>query len=91
MAACVRAIGGTPRIINTGNHLYPEILIWSKRNFEAINFLIKEIVFKKENKGNTIHYHIDERGEIWLNLDYTAKYPGGPFLSKKILGALTLY
>lgn len=91
MAACVRAIGGTPRIINTGNHLYPEILIGSKSDFEAVNFLIKEILFKKENNGKTIHYHIDERGEIWLNLDYTAKYPGGPFLSKEILGALTLY
>jgi hypothetical protein len=26
-----------------------------------------------------LHYHIDERNQIWLNLDYTAKYPGGPF------------
>jgi hypothetical protein len=25
-----------------------------------------------------------------LNMDYTAKYPGGPFMHEEILGALTL-
>jgi hypothetical protein len=24
-------------------------------------------------------------GQVWLNLDYTAKYPGGPFMSEEIL------
>lgn len=91
MSASVRAIGGTPRIINTGNHLYPEILIGSKSDFESIAYLIKEVLFKKESKNKKINYHIDENGKIWLNLDYTAKYPGGPFLSEEILGALTLY
>jgi energy-coupling factor transporter transmembrane protein EcfT len=91
MSACVRAIGGTPRIISTKNHLYPEILIGNKADFEKINFLIKEILFKNESKTKTIHYHIDEHNKIWLNLDYTAKYPGGPFMSKEILGELTLY
>ncbi len=43
-----------------------------------------------ESQNNTIHYHIDERGNIWLNLDYTAKYPGGPFMNEEILSALTL-
>jgi hypothetical protein len=91
MSACVRAVGGTPRIISTDDHLYPEMLIGTKKDFEAINYLIKEVLFKAESKGKEIHYHIDERGQIWLNLDYTAKYPGGPFMSEEILGALTLY
>ena len=91
MAACVRAIGGTPRIINTGNHLYPEILIGTKSDFESIHYLIKEVLFKKESNNKKINYHIDERGQIWLNLDYSGKYPGAPFLSEEILGALTLY
>jgi len=91
MAASVRAVGGTPRIISTDAHLYPEMLIGNSADFEDVNYLIKEILFKEESKGKEIHYHIDEHGQIWLNLDYTAKYPGGPFMSEEVLGALTLY
>ncbi len=90
MAASVRAIGGTPRLIHTGGHIYPEILIGNQRDMESINFLIKEILFKEESKDKQLHYHIDEREQVWLNLDYTAKYPGGPFMHEEILGALTL-
>ena len=90
MAASVRAIGGTPRLIHTGGHIYPEILIGNQRDMESINYLIKEILFKEESKGKQLHYHIDEREQVWLNLDYTAKYPGGPFMHEEILGALTL-
>ncbi|MFT3796313.1 transglutaminase [Flavobacterium sp.] len=91
MAACVKAIGGTPRLIHTGGHIYPEILIGDKSDLETINYLIKKVLFIKESKGKQIHYHIDEHGQVWLNLDYTATYPGGPFMSEEILGALTLY
>lgn len=90
MAAAIRAIGGTPRLIHTQAHIYPEMLIGSKSDLETVNFLIREVLFVNESKGKEIHYHIDERGQIWLNLDYTAKYPGGPFMSQEILGALTL-
>lgn len=90
MAACVKSIGGTPRLIHTGGHIYPEILIGDKSDLEAINYLIKKILFVEESKGMQLHYHIDERGQVWLNLDYTAKYPGGPFMREEILGALTL-
>jgi Ca2+/Na+ antiporter len=90
MAACVRAIGGTPRLIHTKGHIYPEILVGRKRDLETINYLVKKVLFVQESKGKEIHYHIDERGQVWLNLDYTAKYPGGPFMSEEILGALTL-
>lgn len=90
MAACVRAIGGTPRLIHTKGHIYPEILIGNMNDLETVNFLIKNKLFQKESDGKQLHYHIDERNQIWLNLDYTAKYPGGPFMSEEILGALTL-
>lgn len=90
MAACVKSIGGTPRLIHTGGHIYPEILIGNKIDLETINYLIKKVLFVEESKNKTIHYHIDERGQVWLNLDYTATYPGGPFMSEEILGALTL-
>lgn len=90
MAAAIRAIGGTPRLIHTQAHIYPEMLIGSKSDLETVIYLIKEVLFVEESKNQEIYYHIDERGQIWLNLDYTAKYPGGPFMSQEILGALTL-
>lgn len=90
MAASIRAIGGTPRIIHTGGHLYPEMLVGDMADLEEANYLIKEVLFPDESRGKEIHYHIDEHGQVWLNLDYTASYPGGPFMSEEILGALTL-
>lgn len=90
MAACIRSIGGIPRLIHTDGHIYPEILIGKQADLETINYLVKKVLFPEESKGNSLHYHIDERGNIWLNLDYTAKYPGGPFMNEEILSALTL-
>ncbi|RAR73892.1 transglutaminase [Flavobacterium aciduliphilum] len=90
MAASIRAIGGVPRLIHTQGHIYPELLIGSKSDMEMVTFLIKKELFPNESKGKVLYYHIDERGKIWLNLDYTAKYPGGPFLREEVLGALTL-
>ncbi|MFL9844437.1 transglutaminase [Flavobacterium rhizosphaerae] len=89
MAACIRAVGGTPRIIHTGGHLYPEMLVGDKADLEIANYLIKEQLFADESRGHEVHYHVDEYGQVWLNLDYTARYPGGPFMSEEILGALT--
>jgi hypothetical protein len=91
MAACIKAIGGTPRIIHTGGHLYPEMLIGTKADLETANYLIKEQLFVEESKNQEVHYHIDERGQVWLNLDYTARYPGGRFMREEILGELTFY
>lgn len=90
MAACIKAIGGSPRLIHTGGHIYPEMLIGTQANLETAVYLIKQVLFTKESKNKDIHYHIDERGNIWLNLDYTAAYPGGPFMKEEILGELTL-
>jgi hypothetical protein len=89
MAASIKAIGGTPRIIHTGGHLYPELLIGNNTDLETALYFIKEVLFIKESEYEQIHYHIDERGQIWLNLDYTATYPGGEFMREEILGALT--
>lgn len=90
MAACIKSIGGTTRLIHTKGHIYPELLIGTKKDLERINYAIKKVLFPIESKNKPINYHIDERENIWLNLDYTAKYPGGPFMNEEILGALTL-
>lgn len=90
MAACIKSIGGTTRLIHTKGHIYPELYIGNQKDLEKINYAIKKVLFPLESKNKVINYHIDERGNIWLNLDYTAKYPGGPFMNEEILGALTL-
>lgn len=90
MAACIKAIGGTPRLIHTNGHLYPELLIGTKKDFKAINHLVKRKLFSRESNHQRLKYHIDEYDQVWLNLDYTANYPGGPFMSESILGVLTL-
>lgn len=90
MVSCIKSIGGTTRLIHTKGHIYPELLIGNKKDLEHINYAIKKVLFPSESKNKPINYHIDERGNIWLNLDYTAKYPGGPFMNEEILGALTL-
>lgn len=90
MAAAVKSIGGIPRLIHTQGHIYPELYVGTQKDMDKVNFLIKKVLFPIESQHKSVHYHIDERGNIWLNLDYTAKYPGGPFMKEEILSALTL-
>jgi hypothetical protein len=78
MAAAIRAIENSQTY---SYNIYPEILIGTMKDLEA-NYLIKNVLFTKKVIENS--YTIDERGQIWLNLDYTAKYPGGPFMSEEI-------
>ena len=88
MAAAIKAIGGTPRLVYTKGHIYPEILVGSKKDFEVISSLIRRKLFAEEISGRTINYHKDESGDIWLNLDYTASYPGGKFMGSDVIEAL---
>ena len=90
MAASIMSIGGTIRLVHTTEHVYPEILIGDKDNLEDVNYIIKQVMFKKESEGKRLHYHIDNQKQIWLNLDYTARYPGGDFLGSDIIAILNL-
>lgn len=88
MVAAIKSIGGTARFISTTGHLYPEIMIGDKNDLEQLNYLIKKELFPIESNGQSLHYHTDDDGKIWLNLDYTAAYPGGRFFAEPILGIL---
>lgn len=90
MAACIKSIGGTSRLIHTNGHLYPELLIGSKKDLKTIKRLVKRKLFSEESYNKRLTYHIDDYDQVWLNMDYTAKYPGGPFMNETILGVLTL-
>jgi len=90
MAAAIMSIGGTMRLVHTTEHVYPEILIGDKDNLEDVNYIIKQVMFKAESDGKRLHYHIDNQKQIWLNLDYTARYPGGEFMTSQIIAILNL-
>lgn len=90
MCAAIKSIGGSMRLIHTGRHMYPELLIGTEKDLEAAIYLINKELFTDESKNKTIYFHRDENGKIWLNLDYTAHYPGGPFLGEEVLGVLNL-
>ena len=80
MVSALKAIGVHARMVLTEGHLYPELLCGDEKNFEKINTAIMNL-FSKEVKGN-IYYH-EENGQFWLNLDYSARHPGGPYVSDK--------
>jgi hypothetical protein len=88
MVAAIRSIGGTARFVATTGHLYPEMLIGDKFDIDKIDDLIKNVLFPIESKGQSLHYHTDPDGKIWLNLDYSAAYPGGRYYADPILGIL---
>lgn len=90
MAACIKAIGGTTRLVLTTKHLYPELFIGYKKDLEHVNYLVRKILFAKEAGKEALHYHIDEDGKIWINLDYTSNFPGGKFMAEEILGILNV-
>lgn len=90
MAAAIMSIGGTMRLVHTSEHVYPEILIGDQHNLEDVNYIIKQVMFKNESDGKRIHYHTDKQKQVWLNLDYTARYPGGEFMDEKITAILYL-
>jgi hypothetical protein len=85
MAAAIKSIGGTPRLVYTNGHIYPELLIGSKKDLDHMSKLIHEKLFPKESNHRTIHYHRDEDGNAWVNLDYTAGYPGGKFMGDEVI------
>jgi len=88
MVAAIKSIGGTARFVSTTGHLYPEMMIGDKYDLPKVEHLIKNVLFPIESKEQSLHYHTDKDGRIWLNLDYTAAYPGGRFYADPILGIL---
>ncbi len=80
MVSALKAIGVHSRMVLTEGHLYPELLCGDEKNFEKISAAILNL-FSREMRGN-IYYH-EQEGQYWLNLDYSARYPGGPYVSDK--------
>jgi transglutaminase-like putative cysteine protease len=86
MVSALNAIGVHARMVLTEGHLYPELFCGDEKNFEKVNTAIMSL-FSREVKGN-IYYH-EQNGEFWINLDYSAHHPGGPYVSEKAFAIIT--
>lgn len=91
MASCLNAVGGTVRLVRTSDHIYPELKFKNRTDFDNVCYLIRNDLFKKNiKKKNRINYHVGNDGSIWLNMDYTANYPGGNFHSGDVMAVLEI-
>jgi hypothetical protein len=81
MAAMIAAIGGSPRIIiawnNDVGHAYAEVFMGDEANLKEC----AKTIFDRYKIFDPIHYHKEASGDCWLNLDWSAKFPGGTFFS----------
>ena len=83
MASLIECIGGRTRIISATNgnsgHAYAEVHVGNqKKKQELIQFLNKRYGRFYKNKI-AVHFSLDDVGDYWLNLDWTAKHPGGKY------------
>jgi hypothetical protein len=90
MAACISSIGGTMRLVRTETHVYPELKIENKEDFNMVKSLICDKLFSKTARNKKIYYHEDGYGDLWINLDYTDHYPGAKFLTDEVLSVLEI-
>ncbi len=88
MASSIRAVGAEVRLIRTKAHIYPELLIGDAEVMDRMADLIRNKLFVQTAAGATLFHHTDTDGSIWLNLDYTKKYPGGELMDEQIVGIL---
>ncbi|RYG03687.1 MAG: transglutaminase family protein [Chitinophagaceae bacterium] len=79
MVSCLKAIGGHVRMVLTEGHLYPEMLCGDKKSFDRMQ---QAIVYLFGNEAIDNMYYHEQNGQYWINLDYSAKYPGGPYVSE---------
>lgn len=78
MVSAMRSIGAKTRMIVTQGHVYPELYCGDKAEFEKMKQAVLHLFADQISKG--LHYR-EFNGEYWMNLDYTARHPGGPYLN----------
>lgn len=85
MASCMRAIGGMTRIVIIKGHAYPELYCGDKKDFEEMKSAVVQLF--NDPPVTQIYFH-EYEGEYWINLDYSALYPGGPYLNNDVLAVV---
>ncbi|MDX5438415.1 MAG: transglutaminase [Pontibacter sp.] len=87
MASSVMAIGGEARVVISPNHMYTEVKLGHVDDLDKISYAVRTL-FPDEVAGGKIHFH--ETGEdLWINFDYTAAYPCGPFLEPELYSVIS--
>ena len=81
MASCLMSIGAQCRLVIVDNHMYPEMYAGDKKHFEFLQQAIIQMF--SDEIIDRIYYH-EHDGNYWINLDYTAHHPGGPYLNDNI-------
>ena len=78
-AALIRAIGGSTRFVvaarGSQRHAYAEVFL---SDSESHAQRLASYIYRRY-RINWVNWEVDEDGKIWLNLDWQACYPGGPF------------
>lgn len=85
MASCMRSIGGMTRIVIIKGHAYPELFCGDKKDFEEMKSAIVQLF--NDPPVKQIYFH-EYDGQYWINLDYTAMHPGGPYLNNEVLAVI---
>ncbi len=80
MISALNAIGAKTRMVLTEDHVYPELYCGNKDQFLKTQAAIIEL-FPQEHINGL--FYREENGAFWLNLDYSARHPGGPYVSNK--------
>jgi hypothetical protein len=87
MASALASIGAKCRLVMVEGHMYPELYAGNKDEFEIYQQAIIQL-FKTQNIDK-IYYH-EHEGEYWINLDYTARHPGGPYMNNKVISIIDI-
>lgn len=80
MISALGAIGAKTRMVLTENHVYPELYCANKTEFLQLKSAIMELFQKDRPQGL---FYREENDSYWINLDYSAPYPGGPYANNK--------
>jgi hypothetical protein len=81
MIASMKSIGARVRVVLIEDHVYPELYGGDEQGFLQVKKAIAELF--PEAKPHGLYYR-RENGKYWINLDYTATYPGGPYTEGKL-------
>jgi hypothetical protein len=87
MMSCLQSIGARCRIVLVKGHAYPELYCGDREDFEIMKQAIVTLFPRPIVKE--IYYH-ELKGEYWINLDYTARHPGGPYMNDKVYALIEL-
>jgi transglutaminase-like putative cysteine protease len=83
LSSLIQSIGGKTRIVNgfnhTSSHAFAELFIGNQAKKQETSYLLHKRYGRNYPNGLVIHYSKDANGNYWLNLDWSAKYPGGPY------------